>query len=340
MDAEDRDPTPALRPFTDAARRMGFFRLVTLLERTLRPSAGVGLEGPPREEQIRFRHDSSLAFAAGDVTSVVVDAKERAYVTTTFLGLTGSSSPLPLYMAEEIEHEDDETPTRRDFLDLFHHRLVSLFYRAVVRYAPAVTHASNQDDVWLRRMLALSAVQLGDERVTLPPGRLLRLVPLLVRRGRGARTLRLALEVMLEGWIGDARVEVRELAGRWSPIDEGRWVRLGARNHALGQLMLGQKTPDPGGRFVIAIGPLDAAARAGFERGGRALAIVQETVRLVLRTPMTYDLELQLEPEAVRPMKLGKEGRLGTDARIGGAAQRSETIVLRDVDATPASRAA
>lgn len=340
MDAADRDPTPALRPFTDAAPRMGFFRLVTLLERTLRPTAGVGLEGPPRDEQIRFRHDSSLAFAAGDVTGVAIDARERAQVTTTFLGLTGSSSPLPLYMAEEIEHEDDETPTRRDFLDIFHHRLISLFYRAVVRYSPAVTHASNQDDVWLRRMLAIAAVQFGDEALTLPPGRLLRLVPLLMRRGRGARTLRLALEVMLEGWIGDARVEVRELAGRWSPIDEGRWVRLGAQNHALGQLMLGQKTPDPGGRFVIAIGPLDAESRAGFERGGRALVTLRETVRLVLRTPMTYDLELELKPDAVRPMRLGKEGRLGNDARIGGAAQRSETIVLRDVDATPAPRAA
>lgn len=334
MAPENRNAAANLSRVLAMAPRMGFFRLVTLLERLAPSEAGVGLEGPPRAERIRFRHDPALGFSSGDVQSATLRADGQLDVTTTFLGLIGGSSPLPPYFAEEVLHEDEEDASQGDFLDIFHHRLISLFYRAVVRYSPAATHSSEEEDVWLMRMLALAAVQFGSYRAfpSLPPGRLLRLVPLLVRRGRGARTLRLALEVMLEGYLGDARVTVEELSGSWSPIDRERWVALGRSNTHLGGLMLGQKTPDPGGRFTIRIGPIDAAHRRHFERTGKGLALLRETVSLVVRAPLAYDLELELEADAVRPMRLGREGELGRDARLVGR-RRAERMRLRDADA-------
>jgi type VI secretion system protein ImpH len=106
--------------------------------------AAHGDYGPVNEESIRFRHDPSLTFATSDVSSIKARPRragetgdgpdEPVYeITTTFLGLTGTVSPLPTYMAEEVLHEDHDRPAQREFLDVFHHRIISLFYRAHAR---------------------------------------------------------------------------------------------------------------------------------------------------------------------------------------------------------------
>src|SRR5262249_23771600 len=132
-------------PVLKAAPHSTFFHIVALLERLTPDAVRVGGDGPPSGEKIRFRHDHELNFSAGDIASARVrllpqsaerylDEPKAVYeVTTTFLGLTGTMSPLPTYMAEEVLHEDDKRPARRDFLDIFHHRFISFFYRAVAK---------------------------------------------------------------------------------------------------------------------------------------------------------------------------------------------------------------
>ncbi|HEY0092707.1 MAG TPA: type VI secretion system baseplate subunit TssG, partial [Archangium sp.] len=112
MAPEERHPddlvaaAEALRP---KASRLGFFQLVAFLERLTSEATRVGELGPVLQERIRFRHDPSLGFSSGDVSDVALrqvpvqedDALARRplfEVVTTFLGLTGSASPLPMYV--------------------------------------------------------------------------------------------------------------------------------------------------------------------------------------------------------------------------------------------------
>src|SRR5690349_6442874 len=89
-----------------------FFRAVSYLERTHRAGAAVGEAGPPARETIRFRHDPSLAFPAGDVKSVRTRVPRHglmfAEVMTTMLGLVGSSSPLPTWMSEDVLQSEED----------------------------------------------------------------------------------------------------------------------------------------------------------------------------------------------------------------------------------------
>jgi len=143
VDSEERpatDSVVAIESILAQAQRYGFFAAVTLLERLTPDAPRIGGLGPAADEAVHFHHDPSLSFPTSDVSSVkkvqkgdpnnTLGPKRTVYdITCTFLGLTGAASPMPSYFIEEVLHEDPDYPAQREFLDIFHHRILSLFYR-------------------------------------------------------------------------------------------------------------------------------------------------------------------------------------------------------------------
>jgi type VI secretion system protein ImpH len=338
MDSADGQPTPAVSdaPGADAllALRLGFVPLVRLLERLTPDAVRVGGDGPISGERIRFRHDVALQFHASDVVALEGEGGDgpgaRYVLTSGFLGLSGSMSPLPAYLAEEVVHEDDEEPLRREFLDLFHHRLLSLFFRAVVRYQLSTEHTRGLDDVWSLRALALLGVDASPERWSSPLSRgdLLRLAPLLVRRSRGPRELEAALRSVLGPRLGDATVRVEECTGRWTEVDPENWTRLGTRCTVLGQdLLVGHRVYDRAGSFTVAVGPTTWPVLEQFRAGGELLALTREVVARLVRDPLDWLIAVTLLPRETPGLQLSARGtsRLG---RSSWLRSRSEQTVL------------
>jgi type VI secretion system protein ImpH len=312
-----------------------FLPLVALLERLTSGAVRVGGDGPPIEEAIRFRHDPSLTFSAGDVSQVKLVPRKSEWgveqggpkhvfeVITTFLGLTGASSPLPGYMVEEIAQEDPDRPVRRQFLDLFHHRLVSLLYRALSRYLLEGEATRAGDDVWSRRVLALAGLDTYERgpSVRLSVGQLLRLAPLLATRARTARTLELALTDVLRNELGEARITVRQFAGSWVEVDPDQRMQLGRLNSHLGRTsMLGGRLFDRAGKFIIGIAPLDGATYHRLLPEGDLSPLVREVVTLVVRDPLECALELGVAEDALGAfqLKMKNPARLGQNTYLGG----------------------
>ncbi|MEC7519379.1 MAG: type VI secretion system baseplate subunit TssG [Myxococcota bacterium] len=337
-------------PVLKAAPHSTFFHIVALLERLTTAAARVGGDGPPSEEQIRFRHDYDLGFSAGDITRVLVrplpTGPERSLeapkpvfeVTTTFLGLTGIVSPLPLYIAEEVLFEEGENPVRRDFLDIFHHRLISLLYRSVSKYMPAREHLSHRSDAWMRRALTLTGLdpEIQTRGMRVHPSKLVRLAPLLAGRGRGPRVLTLALrEVLSEALEPDGTVHIEEFAGGWIEVDEAQRMALGERNAYLGvEAILGKRAYDQSGRFCVKIGPLHRDNYHRFLRDGDMLPLVKDVVELCSRESLDFDVELHLAADAVPSFNLtsGEGGAtLGRDTRLRGATRAAEVMTISDV---------
>ena len=336
MDSADGQPAAAVSdaPGAEAllARRLGFAQLVRLLERLTPEAVRVGGEGPLAGERIRFRHDRALQFPAPDVVALErVDADGARYLLTSgFLGLSGSMSPLPAYLAEELLHEDDEEPLRREFLDLFHHRLLSLFFRAVVRYQLSTEHTRGLDDAWSTRALALLGVDRAPERWSGPLSRgdLLRLAPLLVRKSRGPRELEAALRSALGPRLGEAAIRVEECTGRWTEVDPENWTRLGVRCTVLGQdLLVGRRVYDRAGSFTVAVGPTTWPVLEQFRAGGELLTLTREVVAWLVRDPLDWLIAITLLPRETPGLQLSARGtsRLG---RSSWLRSRSEQTVL------------
>ncbi|AKF08813.1 type VI secretion system baseplate subunit TssG [Sandaracinus amylolyticus] len=299
MDAADGhavDPLSALHgALATSGRRASFFALVAALERRL-GSAALGTEARPADERVRLGHSPALTFAASDVSNVALDG-DRARVESTFLGTAGTIGPLPLFMLEEIAAEDPDRAVRRDLLDVFHHRALSLLYRSVQRLRPSAVLRDDGSDFWSRRLVAAAGADAS--ALTMPER--IAILPLLATSRRSALGFQRALQILVRRRVPAARlvIEIRELAGDRVPIAERSRMRLGRSSHALGrETVLGANAADPGGRCVVVIRGLDATTHPRCLPGGDLHALARETFRLF--DPAGIELELELHVDAQR----------------------------------------
>jgi type VI secretion system protein ImpH len=331
-----REKLLAEAPFYD------FFVAVGMIERLIPEAMRVGGQGPLSAEVLRFRHDPSLTFKPGDVTRLKWVAapqpadqawdepKQRFELTTAFMGVTGSATPLPLYMAEEILQSQDESQLQQDFLDLFHHRLISFVYRVGIKYDYPREFVDDLTDPWSRRVLALAGFDTWAGRLLryVPMWRLLRLAPLLAARTRSARTLELILQDVCGEALGGASVRIEQFRGDWTKLDQEQRMALGISCNMLGQSsVLGGKCYHRAGKATIVIGPLGDNFRR-FLKEGDMLPVILEVLDLIATDPIEFDLDLVLAGDARPAFSLGvrEGGRIGTDAWLSSSrGPRQET---------------
>jgi len=243
------------------AKHFSFFQLVRLLEQSAGGSARVGYRGPASTECVRFRPDTSLAFPASDISELdlaetTAGGIEKYRITTTFLGLYGSSSPLPSFYSESIVQNDDDQNRIRDFLDLFHHRLLSLFYRCWSKYRYHVQFEYGENDPLTPRLFSLIGLDPSlsqSETGIASPLRLLQFVGLINQQPHSAT----ALESILSEYFNGLPVEVAQCTGRWVRIKNEQLASLGANNCRLAaDCSIGRRVYARTGNFRIRIGPI------------------------------------------------------------------------------------
>lgn len=302
------------------ARRFSFFQLVRLLERGARPAARVGHEGPAASEALRFRPDTSLAFPASDVTdlSVIESAgtrRPRFRITTSFLGLYGATSPLPSFYSEDILRADEENDRVRAFLDIFHHRLLSLFYRCWSKHRHHVQFEYGEGDRFTPRVFALGGFGTPDlaQATGLPePGRLVHFAGLLNQRTRSAS----ALEGLLSDYFDGLPIEIEQCTGRWIPIVSRQRASLGQRACRLGRdCTLGERVFDRTGSFRVRVGPLDYPRYLRFLPDQEDHRTLRQLVSVFTNDAFEFDLALRVRKRPA--LKLTSKKTTGASPRLG-----------------------
>lgn len=297
-----------------------FFQLVYLLEHWLGRRAALGGTGPVAEEGVRFRPDPSLGFSPSDVRRVEAAGEyERRRgevwdyrVMVSFMGLYGVAAPSPVYFSELIGFEDVDPDPLVDFLDLFNHRLISLYYRAWLRYRYPHRYEPGAADELSGYLLAF--LGLGDPLARpglgVRPERLLKYIGLLSLHSRPSEAIRR----VLADYLGDADVRIQELVLRQVAIAPANQNRLGVAASSLGRdLLLGTRVPDRSGKLRVVVGPL------ALERYLELLpdqALYGELCSLVgfqVFKRFEYDVELRLLGPEVPGLRVGGAGA----ARLG-----------------------
>jgi type VI secretion system protein ImpH len=243
------------------------------------------------------------------------DGGERLELTTPLLGLYGSVSPLPTVFTERLLTLDEESLSR-GFLDIFHHRLLSLLFRALTKYRPAFASPGGPSDLAAHRLAAL---------VGLPPAEapgaavrsdsLLCYAGILARQPRGAETL----EHILSDRFG-VDCEVEQCIGRWTALPAEQTCRLGQANSGLGRdCTVGDRVFSRSTAFRVHLGPLPWQELERYHPGGDRHAELRELVRAIDGQALDCEVELIIELASVPPAKLGdSHTRLGWTTRLDG----------------------
>jgi len=295
-----------------------FFQAVRLLQRFASERARVGYFGVPAEEVARFGSNVSLSFPPAEIQSLEFDKQGQALLRTNFLGFLGANGVLPTpYTALAIERMLARDNTIRDFVDIFQHRMMSLFYRAWEKFAFTVPYERGDPDSVTPRLYDLVGMGTGAlrGRQALPDPALIAYAGLFGQFPRSAS----ALEQIISDYF-DVPVEVETFAGTWRKLDPSSWSRLGDGNSRGEQLgagtVLGDEVWDEQSLVRIRLGPLSLARYQQFlpVAGSRAIRELYALKRFFCGDEVDVEVQLVLKREEAPRVGLGTEGippRLG-----------------------------
>jgi type VI secretion system protein ImpH len=364
------DPALIDRLFNEPYR-FDFFQAVRLLERASPDRIPVGQDGPFAREVVRFAQHLTLAFPASSIADM-----ERTYgprsarqddariakagddqpprMTTSFMGLIGPMGALPtVYTEELVGPHARRRGAAIDFFDLFHHRLVSFFYRAWEKYnlpalwekgaTPGAGPATSSDnptepvsgpglgnDPFSVHLFDLVGLGLGPlrDRQAFPDPSLLLYVGLFAQRHRSA--------VMLGRLLRDdfgLPVSILSFSGQWLRLEPEQRSRAGRNGsfNALGcDAVAGRKVWDVQSKFRVRIGPLTFREFRELLPGGTASDRLMHLVRFYVRAELDFDVQLILRAQEVPACRMSRDESAA--AQLGRYAWLKRREFSRDSD--------
>lgn len=343
MAAKNRHSAPGL---IDRARaepyRFGFFQLVRLFRLHYSHLGRLDPESRPHEDPLRFRSKLSLEFPASEISDLNFESDKRlsangqplTEIQVTFMGLVGPSGVLPRPYTETLidRHIQLRDDAGHAFLDLFSHRMTSMFYEAWQKYRFFIEYERRGEADFERQLHALvgltdhsSALLTRQHHEHQPEADLPRdlfsyFAGLLAQRPRN----QLNLQSMLEFYLG-VPTQVRPFSGRWLDIPERERSRVGVANARLGQsAVAGTRVWDYQSCVRVALGPLSRRDYQRFQPGQPDHIQLVSLTRYYLGAELDFEIELELAAEQVPAARLGGDDGVSL-GRIGWLGQRPRT---------------
>ena len=275
------------------------------------PHFDIGEDNAPQDEILRFRALISHAFPPTSIASMkwpALSGPEQSQSTSpvamsvSFFGLTGPSGVLPQHYTQLlIDRVRQKDYSLRDFLDIFNHRLISLFYRAWEKYRVPIAYeraryaGAQQEDLLLECLYCLVGMGTGQlrARLEIPDEALLYFGGHFAHRPRNAVSLQHLLQDFFE-----LPVMVEQFHGQWLYLRIADQTQMqtdaqpDGRNAQLGlSAVVGEKVWGVENSFRLRLGPLTYQQFLSFTPEGEQLVRICQLTRVYAGPD--FDFEVQ-----------------------------------------------
>lgn len=291
-----------------------FYQVMRMLEARHPDRPRFGRSVRPSDDLIRLAQEPSVTHTPASLAAYEPGDEARPdRLLVHFFGLFGTDGPLPLHITEYARDRlrNQHDPTFARFIDLFHHRALSLFYRAWADVRPTVSFDRPDQDRFGVYMACLTGLGTGGlrDRDAMPDLTKLHFAGHLAGQTRHAEGLGSILSAFFE-----MPVHVEGFIGAWQHLPASDYTRLGGgpANAALGgSALLGGRIWTRQDKFCIVFGPLTLADYERLLPGGLSFHRLIPIVRNYAGDVLAWDVNLILKQEQVPPARLGRSGRLG-----------------------------
>jgi len=240
----------------------------------------------------------------------------------SFLGMTGPRGALPTAYTEiAIDRECLGDRSFADFLDVFNHRLIELFFEAWQKHRFVIAYERNRrtngdHDDFTSSLFDLIGMGTSGLRGRMPiiDLSLLYYAGLLAQRPRSAEALR----AFLSDYFGLA-VQVEQFVGKWHALEPDQACNLGSGEPASqlgGGAVAGDAVWSSDTLVRVVLGPLTADEFRNFVPDSSGFAKAIALIRWFLGGTLDFEIQPALRREEVPPCMLGDE----TAARLGWSA--------------------
>jgi type VI secretion system protein ImpH len=318
-----------------------FYAFMRLLENAQPTHPRWGTANRPAQESIRLGQTPKLDFAPAELDQFSIRDGQAPKLSVRFFGLFGPHGPLPTFMTEHAQQRAQVAdPTWSAFADVFHHRLLLLFYRAWAQAQPTVSLDRPESDRFADYIAAL--VGLADARLDAPEAQALPRSLLLYFSGHLMHRSRnpAGLENMAELYLGTP-ARLQEYVGGWLNIPPSQQSRLNqkpSREQALGQgLVLGRRVWDVQHRFRLHLGPMRWMQFIRLLPPQPALQQLGEMLKHYTQDALEWSLVLHLDAADVPTLQLSGRHQLGMTSWLAPAKRRLRPGIVT-LSATPRPR--
>lgn len=256
---------------------------------------------------LRFTNSLSLSFPASEIERLSLEESGQISVVPTFMSFLGVSGTLPLHHSERISAYRLSTKDAgvSAFLDIFSHRMVSLFCQAWEKYRTESSLETHGKDQQLPLLMALAGVQAhalpsnGEPGAVMPDvagwyAGLLRCRPVSAQ----------AVGRVLAEYC-DVPVALEQFVGCWDHLEKNRRSLLGSSNFSLARgATLGPRLWRHDRRVCLHIGPLDRAGMQRFLPRSTAAAALARMLTLFGVPDLEYEIRLILSPPCITALIL------------------------------------
>ena len=330
MGSKSRQSNTSLRQrFFKEFYKFSFFKAVDLLESLYPDRKPLGQTLQPNKEAVRFSVKPGFSFPASDISKVKQgDGSDPVNMEVTFMGLIGPAGVLPHWYNElvvERIYKKDFSLAR--FLDMFHHRLISLFYLVWKKHRFPENYLPDGKDRLSGYLLSL--IGMGTPGLTgmigLPKESLAFYSGLLSRPVPSAVTIEAAVE-----YFSGTTVQIEQFIERMLPLSPEDQTQLGSANARLGvDTICGSSVWDCQATFRINLGPVSYDHFLRLLPSGDLLRPIFSLVKYMVGLEYEFEIRLFLRRDDVPPCVLGME--TPTPPRLGWSTWvKTPGLSLRD----------
>ena len=305
------DPVATLAALQERPYAFNFFEAMRRVECAWAQLPRLGTATRPAEEPVRLGQEPSLEFAPSMLASAEPTDAGRLKILGYFFGLYGPQGPLPLHFTDYVHDRivNSRDSTLAAFADIFHHRMMELFYRAWANPRPTVHYDRPESDrfaFYVAALMGLASPALRNKDDWPDRAKLFFAGTL----ASGTKT-RGGLELLLADYL-DLPVRIEECVGEWLPIESSELMRLGDPNTgSLGSNVLGARVWSTQHKFRIVVGPVDIGALLQYLPGSPSLGRLRAAVLNYVGYEYSWDIQFVVRRSRVPAAKLGQFGHLG-----------------------------
>lgn len=260
------------------------------------------------ESIFRFFTNPKINFPVGDIEQLIIleeDGREVFQFFVNFLGLQGSSGPLPGSVLDEIAEEHNNNPIQSIYLDFFNHHLITLFHQIWRKYKYYIKFNSNFSDNYSRNIMNLLGVSRDFIEFTH-----LNWHKIFYHLGiiqSGIRTKE-ALTSIIQHYFDLHDISLEEHVRKIVEVEVEQKNQVGIKNVMLGEnFILGDKVESFSNKFRVNINNLKLDEFHQFLPNTKKYRQLQELIRFLLKDPLPYDVLLGLHPDTKSTFILGKD---------------------------------
>lgn len=309
-----RDPVALLQRLEQRPGAFDFYAALRQIECAFKDKPRIGQAARPADEAVRFGQQPSLAFEPAMFARLQAGDDQRApLLLLNFFGLLGANGPIPVHLTEYIRdrQRNMNDPTLARFCDVFHHRLISLFYRAWACAQPAVSldrPGADRFAVYVSSLIGLGMPSL-QRRDGVPDIAKQHYAGRLAPHARNADGLAAVLSDFFQ-----VPVKVQQFVGHWMSLPADGVCRLSSGPDAerLGaSTVLGKKVWNAQHKFRLLIGPLDMEQVRRLLPGQGSMQRLTAWVRQYAGLALDWDVNLIVRKEHLPGTRFGQDTRLG-----------------------------